>query len=701
MTDTDIKVPGRATTKSTLNAITFMRQQQKAQIMNDCMALRPERPVNWLELEKRLGGIEVPNEFKSKIFRLDTLRDFLSLYISQPSNDFMPTVHADDGDVDLSRINCKTYGIYTLKPEQQYAVDQILDRAKLKIQPDADPEAYRILLQPGRTGAGKTVMAVALVKEMFDAHVFDAFDGPFPLTTLKVLVLTPKPVVQDYREAFIAAGLEEQLMSGAIEVTNYASMYSGRSSQYFDSEEVIDVTSDQTVITRTWHAFKHPTLVICDESHKLKNKDSLAHQALKDLARQSPYTKFLLFSATPFVTLTETNFLVTLSNKPLFSGQPVDEATFPMFTRELAKGNDPSKPNAEAIKRLKSRLGDHIVELPYVRWPSRQVNMIRMCEFENEKAKQVYAYADERWLKKALAMGKSTNHGFIQQILLGQFRKAAEPLRNHYLFDESVRGYRSGDYAPVIGCYYKSTLVDLLFRFADAGVPREHISIIWGGVTKYNPDELFSQEEMMSADMLLRTMTPAEVKKLEKSFKFMEDRIMLGESEADQHARIKRLTEFGIYGPQSADQRQAEKKAFQTGVARIALLTSGAGGTGLSLDKWNARLLDRQGYFTPLYSGPEIAQLAGRLVRRATIQPKVPQYFCYMSNTVEETSVMPKMAANLSALGALASKNFDMLDMMLSGGILASRAKRLSDEEAATLAESEDSQVIDNTQDED
>ena len=174
MTDTDIKVPGRATTKSTLNAITFMRQQQKAQIMNDCMALRPERPVNWLELEKRLGGIEVPNEYKSKIFRLDTLRDFLSIYISQPSNDFMPTVHADDGDVDLSRINCKTYGIYTLKPEQQYAVDQILDRAKLKIQPDADPEAYRILLQPGRTGAGKTVMAVALVKEMFDAHVFDA-----------------------------------------------------------------------------------------------------------------------------------------------------------------------------------------------------------------------------------------------------------------------------------------------------------------------------------------------------------------------------------------------------------------------------------------------------------------------------------------------------------------------------------------------
>ena len=71
------------------------------------------------------------------------------------------------------------------------------------------------------------------------------------------------------------------------------------------------------------------------------------------------------------------------------------------------------------------------------------------------------------------------------------------------------------------------------------------------------------------------------------------------------------------------------------------------------------------------------------------------------ANTVEETSVMPKMAANLSALGALASKNFDMLDMMLAGGVLASRAKRLTDEEAATIAESEDSQVIDNTQDED
>jgi len=650
-----IEIPKRALHQAQYNATI-----QCAQIKNKYS--KPNGYTTWEGLAKLLS-IEIPSTFASRPCNYSTTIEFadfwaqsykVRLEVAQEQST-QAKVKITTGDITKSQ--CTTFGSVTLYPEQEALFRRIykdifIDRISSAI------------LQDGETGSGKSFIGAFLIAQHIADGALDINKYPLRMLPNQYIIFTPKNVVEQYKRVLEAAGLGRYVRTRAIYVTSY-SQFSTLEGRVLCHEEE-DMVTDNTVMK--WNSMSRPLVVIWDECQKLNNWKTYQTRAAQACAAQSKDTIHIFMSATPFEKVNDSYTFVRALHRPLLGMNINSEQSFKAFA-SMVDPTDPAKPNQAALKRLREILGPYIYSLPRAKWPHKQLNSTLIIDFDTPAAKATYERAYDDYLEVCKKTGKNTEFGeFAKFIALGKFRQASEPLRAPFLARKVIVNYRSGKVATVIGTAFKESIIRIAFALVEAGIPRDKIAIIWGGGKQVRQEDIMTQQEI---DEILtavstgkgRTPTKRDFKRMQETLYYTQERLAYGETAEEQSYRHLKLSELRLTGTQSANQRQKEIDAFQSGSAVICLFTLASGGVGLSLDKDKPNLLPRECYFTPVWNGKEFKQALGRTVRRASLADS-RQYVCFLRGTVEEHHVAPLLDTKLRCIAEITNRNFDVFDLL-------------------------------------
>lgn len=558
-------------------------------------------------------------------------------------------------------------------------------------------------LQNGNTGSGKTFLAVALIHEFAIRLKIHENGIVNRLRQTPFLIVTRKTLLSQWREVAFMAGLGPLINSGKLLIIPYSHLSSSKSARWYTTE--YDSFDDKYIYE--WLPQSLPLLTIIDECQGLCNpttKQTLAMDALIRKSRTANMQAITLsMSATPFDTVSKAGWVVSSIRQPLeiggvtFNCNSVNK--WPEYATLFA--DDPTKSNQAAMKRLRDCIDKYIYEIENVRWPARARNRSLVVEFESPDHRARYNKAYEDYLEKIAKLGREASDSPFQQfVAINAFSKAVEPMRN-YAITQRILSNMGNKVATAVGCRFKQTITDLVFRLEAAGIKRHEISIIWGGGADYDEENTFSESELSELIKRLQQgekLSRATVSKMRKTLTFREELITSGETEQQRYSRYDTLRALGMTGSQSSDKRWSEIKKFQTGVSKVCLFTISAGGAGLSLDQNKPDLWPRELLGSLCWDGKDFKQLLGRLVRRGTMPGYVDQYIVYMRDTVEDTRFLPVVERKLANLREIGARGIDPTEIMMDDGRITHQ--RLTIEQLNAIADSDESQITGEVDDE-
>lgn len=560
---------------------------------------------------------------------------------------------ADSKQVIKVNKNVETFSTVTLFPEQQGCYESIYNALFVQ-------RTTQAALQDGHTGSGKTFVAAAVIAKTWKEIISTNPSLQFRLHP--VMIFTPKGVVEHWKRVLESFGLAELVSKRKIYVMS-DSEFTTEFGDIFCSEVEDPITGDVSLV---WKPPFIPVLAVFDECHRYVRWETTRTKKALALI-QSPIEKRLLFmSATPMEKVNDAMVFTTACNTQ-FMGLHITPDTFKQFAGLL--DNNPAKPNREAVKRLRSVLNPYIFSLPYVKPKYKAINLVQLVDFRSEVDRNIYNTAHQRYIEACRKAGKNTLWGqFEKLIALNNYLKTVEPLRAWHIAQRVAENYRNNTFATAVGCKFKETIAQVTFELVDKyNIPREQISLIWGGKREYRTEELLTREEV---DKILANPNLNELlsnrpllKRVRLTLRYLQDQHEHSESPEEQAYRHSKMKELKLLGKQSDDARQYEIDKYQDGSAKICLFTIASGGIGLSLDRDKPHLLPRQGLFTPVYSGKEFQQLLGRLVRRASLSDAY-QYICMMRGTVEEHHVTPILDEKLKCIAEITNRSFDAVDLL-------------------------------------
>ena len=644
-----------------------------------------KQATSWTSLSSALG-IEIPSAFTDLPFNYPTYKIWAKVWketaLTRAGNEQNKITQIAEKHKLKPAVSTDTIGQVKLFPEQQSVYEAIRQSFWYD-------RSTNIAVNDGIMGSGKTFLAGALINDVIankrwhDDTSAVQYDIPY-----RVLVLTPKTVVESYSRVLESFGLG-QYLGNLICITSYSQMTSSMGSIFYT--EKFDAMGEDDEPQIVINPAMQPYLLVTDEFHRLNNWNTKQTRFAMSIAQANKPPYILAMSATPWVKVNDSRFVVCASRRKYF-GMSINKDNFNIFAKELCK--KPDKPNVAASKRLREQLAPIIFSFPYVKWKAKAINQVLLVDFEKPEHKQAYEAAFDTFLERKRKAGDNTKFGrFEEWIALGQFRKAVEPLRVPALVERTFTELNNGK-AVVMGDCYRKTVIDTVFRLTEQGLKRDQISVIWGGKTAWNKKLLLTDEELN--DMCNRAvkgeeLDPYEIRCMKETLDFKEERILAAESVDEQASRIEKQHQLKLYDTQSASQRQYEIDRFQSGEAIVCVFTLAAGGVGLSLDQSQPHLRPRVGLFSPSYSGPEFKQALGRTIRRATLED-VYQYMVYMKGTVEEYRVAPAIDTKLKCLAEVTKSAFNLIDL---DTCVKTEHKYRSKEQAAADADSEISQLQD------
>lgn len=616
--------------------------------------------TSWDTLGVMLGH-KIPTLYSDKPFNYMNVLSFTDYWMNSCEARIKSAVElATESKVkittgDIRRTDCTSFGSVTLFPEQE----ALFRRAYQDVFVEGKTKSF---LQDGETGSGKSFIGAFLIAK----HIADGAlkDPAYPLRAIlpfQYIVFTPKNVVEQYKRVFEMCGLGHLVAKQKILVTSYSQLNTLAGEMFVT--EITDPITDETSLQ--WNQMLCPIAIIWDESQKLNNWKTFQTRACHSAIAASNDTVHIFMSATPWEKVNDSYTFLKSLKTPVLGLTVQDERSFKAFASMVDA--EPSKPNVAACKRLREILGGFIYSLPRAKWAHKQLNSTLLLDFDTPEDRNTYNQAHQKYLAVCKKVGKNTEFGrFAEFVALNNFRKTSEPLRAPQLARKIIENYRAGRVATVVGTAFKETIVRIAFELDKAGIPREHFAVIWGGGKQINPADIMSQAEI---DALLEgaatgvRYTKKDFKRLKITLDYIEEQHTYAETQEQQAYRHRRMAELKLRGTQSADQRQKEIDAFQSGKAKICLFTLASGGVGLSLDKDKPHLLEREGYFTPVWNGKEFKQALGRTVRRASLADS-RQYVCYMRGTVEEYHVAPLLDTKLRCIAEITNRTFDVFDLL-------------------------------------
>lgn len=643
------------------------RAQANLQANRIRTAFTKQQIKSWPAIEA-MFNIKVPESWASKPFTYINVASphgsFCSYWVMSVMARLEASVSAPVEVAHKAHIDkaVQTFGEITLHPEQQGVHNGIMDAL-------FGPRGEKAVLFDGATGSGKTPVGLSIICELVKRGVLALPENRFRLHPF--MIFCPKGVAEHWRREAERMGLGKLVATKKILIFTDTSFNTNDKSIYMQEEENF-ITEE---VHDVWNPILTPVFTIIDECHRYVNRDTARTKAIVALKKAcGDQGKFLCLSATPFEKVNDLFMFTFLCDKD-FMGVRVNESSFKYFATLLDA--TPQKPNREAMKRARNVLASNIVSAPYIKPKFKAVNVVWIVDFENDRARQIYKSAHERLQEARRKAGKNTMFGQFQALVaLNDYRYTVEPLRAWALAERAAENYKAGTFATVIGGAFKEVLTTVAYILIDKHhIPREHISVIWGGKKEFRPEDILSQEELNGIlghpDPMSLFKDHSLLRKVRITLRYLQDKHEHMESAEEQSIRHAKMKELRLVGKQSDNTRQLEIDKFQDGTSRICLFTNASGGIGLSLDRSKDFLLPREGLFTPVYSGKEFQQVLGRLVRRQSLSDAI-QRICMMAGTVEEYHVAPILDEKLKCIAEITNRNFDCVDLLsrdVDGGL--------------------------------
>lgn len=598
---------------------------------------------SWNQLSTKLG-IDIPDFFKIQEFTYANVSSFAHWWISGFEDRLIKQLNSVtlvSQPLELSK-DVQSFGSITLFNEQQSVVDAIEKKWFVE-------RKSKVALQDGETGCGKTYVACGLIANAIKAK---RHEHPV-LQYARYVIVTRKSVLIHWRRILEQFGLKKYLGNEII-VTSYSQLSATFSDMFVDRK--FDPYSEEWTIK--FRESMAPFMVVWDEFHALGNASTEQTKFAMALQKLTiaPYQLFM--SATPFVTIQNSRTFV-IATKHRFMGMLPTEENWNSFAGLIT--NEPSKPNLAAAKRLREMLQDFIFPMPYVRWPHKAINAVKIVEFLTQEDRQFVRTAYDRYLEACERAGKNTSFGqFEKLVAFGQYRKATEPVRIEQVVDLGMNELNNGN-AILIGCAYRESVAKCVFGFIRKGYRRDQISVIWGGKREIKQNLLLTESQIEGL-LTKEIVTPEELRMLQETIAWRTERAVYKQTDEEQRLRHAQMAEIGLTGTQNASRRQDEIDRFQSGHALICVFTLAAGGVGLSLDDCGPNTRPRVGFFSPVYSGPEFKQALGRAVRRTT-RTDTRQYIVYLKDTIEEWHVAPLVDKKLKCIATITNNKFSIIDL--------------------------------------
>lgn len=532
-------------------------------------------------------------------------------------------------------------GKYTLTPVQYKCANQVIEDFWIK-------KSHRAALFNWDMGLGKTFGSGGIIDYAVRENLVSEALSPF-----KVLVVCPKVMVIKWQRLLMQYGLTHPF----IKVIGYGQITAGfgKSLVYTTTENYWG--TDETILHIPPPLV--PYIVVWDECHFLKNRTSRrAKFALAMNEHDNVYQIFL--SATPWITINNAmNFV--LACKLEWMGNRLNARNWMHFAKSIC--DDPDKPNIAAAKRL-NKFVQKCVYVNRSRLPHKIVSTVEIVDFRSNRERERYDQAYEIYLQALERIGKAPPTRLARLVALNKFAHGVEVIKSEVYAEKILAAYNSGDFCPVVGLRFQDSLRNIVLYLCSHGVPRDQISLIWGGSKRFREDDILTdeqQQEMIERSMRGEILTKREIKQLEWSISFFEDRAKLDEDIDAQKYRMSLWERYGLY-KQSDKERQENVDKFQDGHSRICIATIAAGGVGIDLDHQHDRTSQRKGWVTIPYRAEDIRQFGGRFSRIVTVSDTELSYPVYRG-TVEQYSVAPVLEKKFATIKAVISSDEEFWTM--------------------------------------
>jgi len=505
------------------------------------------------------------------------------------------------------------------------------------------------------TGTGKTGIVGDLIRHFIDTefHEGRTFSHiPYVYVTKASIVTQTSRVLKN------AFNIDVDMC----EVINIE-MLRSRAGQYWLKEEVT-LDEGEEVTKWIWKKGIQPAFIPWDECQVLKNAGSQQHQiacALNDMPlRVRPKQAFV--SATPFTKVIEAKCFAVATGKSLDyingkrtafpEGTILTNETWPSYAKAIAYPSSPEEYNEAACERLMSDLEEYVVRVKGVRPQFEAVNSIERINFKTAEEKREYMKAWEDYLEKkakaeseAAMTGKGNGLEILVQFLI--FRMKAELMRSGHIADEMYKIVEEKNKAAVCFFSFKNSIIKTVQLLVEKyGVPREKISIIWGG----------GQTQLTKAQKQKKKIMGMTQEQLDALGMTQEELLETVDLDDVEDREIMDIPEYLRLGIQTPEARQLEIDKFQRGDSLYCFYTLKAGGVGLSLHhsdeltKFKCRrkesgyaveediplvpVREREVLGCPTWSPIELVQGVGR-VPRLTSLSKTVQRLIFYNGTIE------------------------------------------------------------------
>ncbi len=587
-----------------------------------------------------------------------------------------------------------TFGEITLHPEQEGCYRAMYDAMFVERRIVAS-------LQDGHTGAGKTIIGGAMIARLVADGLLTRRDMLTRMHPIMVFAPTGVPV-ENWKRELERMGLGELVAKRKIFVVPDSIFQTEFGDSYCSIEE--DYVTGETKMI--WNPMMVPYYIIIDECHRYVRENAMRTKKMLALLTSDIEHYATFMSATPVEKVNDAR-LFAIACHTRFMDMEITVNSWKDFA--LTMDATPQYPNAAACKRLRSVFAGHIFSLPYVKPKFKAVNRVVIIDFLNAQHRKVYDTAHTRYIEACRKTGKNTEWGQLGVLVaLNNFLKTAEPLRAWWIAETAARNFKEGRLATAVFCGYKETIAEVAFRLVDQyGIPRDKISIIWGGKREYKTQEMLSLEEFQrlqsDPDFMAEIGTNKVLRKRAMlTMKYMQDQLEHSESADEQAYRHEKLMELKLLGKQSVNARMIEVDNFQDGTTEICLATTATGGVNLSLDRSKEHLKPRMGLYTPPFSGKVYLQALGRLVRRQSLSD-AEQLTAMLRGTVEEYHVAPILDEKLKSMAEFTGRTMETIIDLLSNDIpiVEAPVHLRSVEEAIADAEKDDTLVSEHLMDDD
>ncbi len=524
------------------------------------------------------------------------------------------------------------------------------ERAAVQLLNNITKKHMRGQMLRAAVGTGKTFIVGAVVRRLIDMQFTDGKTySPWPI----VYVTKASIVQQTERVLEKLFGID---IVNEVKVINIEQLRASFGELMVRTETVVKWGEEE--VKWVWRKGVHPLIILWDECQILKNTDSQQSQLAQAFNEiNDPETFQIFFSATPFLRVCEAKcFAVATRLKRKYGiteGVALSNESWADYAAHIAGASDPTEYCQASVKRLMESLNNYIVDVKGVRPQFNALNSIKLINFATDDERKFY---EDAWNKyeerKKKIEGYELSGSQSRFLILAQFtvfRKAAELCRAERLADTMYESVQSGQ-AACCAVNFKGTISRIVqILNTKYGVPRDLISLIWGGGKTQKNEKQKKKEKIDAAPDVLSLLG---------ELGMTMDDLQLGDVDEyvddDKDNAIMHKLRLGA---QSKAERQKEIDRFQSGKSLYCLFTFKAGGVGLSLhhsdeltkekcrrkkNNWvhaedvpNIPTRPRICFLAPTFSAIELVQGLGRCPRLTSLSD-TPQVVIFYGGTIEE-----------------------------------------------------------------